>query len=219
MKRVAVCPVILALATTVAVAQSSASFSADIVTTSCAIDNNGALTGGNQSPGNILDTYVQPPSSSSTALLIRPSLVTGLFTDTKLVSGGSNTSTAATGVRIFVMMDGKPVAPDTGKGVVYEERFQQLSSNLRNQITSCLDSPTATTSSPCYFDLLQSTLSAHSMDFVAPSVGGGTHHLQVSWEVVNVPTSNGTVASCVGPGSLTVEQVKNFSQNSVITIQ
>ncbi len=75
-----------------------------------------------------------------------------------------------------------------------------------------------TTSNTCYLDLLQSTLSAHSLDFVAPNVGGGTHELKVWWELMT-PKINGTQAACAGPGVLTVQQVKNFSQSGQIVIQ
>lgn len=210
---------LLTFGTVLGFAQSSGSFSAMVLTPQCEILSSGSLQGGLAS-NTVLSTTVQTPNSSSTALVIRPSLVTGLYTDTKLTSGSSNSSTATAGVRVYVKMDGKPVAPDLGNGVVFDERFQQLSSNLLNQITQCAATFGSTNLQACYVDLLQSTLSAHSFDFVAPNVGGGNHTLTVSWSIIDAPTNGGgTTAACVGPGVLTVEQVKNFSQNGGIVIQ
>ena len=219
MRKIALLIFIAGLATVAGFAQSSGSFSAMVLNPQCEILSSGSLNGGLAS-STVLSTSVQTPNSGSTALVIRPSLVTGLYTDTKLSSGGSNTSTATAGIRVYVTMDNKPVAPDLGNGVVFDERFQQLSSNLLNTITQCAASFGSTTLQPCYLDFLQSTLSAHSFDFVAPNVGGGSHSLKVSWSIIDAPTNGGGVtAACVGPGVLTVEQVKNFSQNSGIVIQ
>ena len=89
--------------------------------------------------------------------------------------------------------------------MIYDERFQQISSQLFSQITTCAPTTTATTCSSntdcttayptnpeatcstptgsttgvcvlpnlsCNFDLILSTLSAHSYDFVAQVPGG-----------------------------------------------
>jgi hypothetical protein len=81
----------------------------------------------------------------------------------------------------------------------------------------------------CDVDVVMSTLAAHSFDFVAPNVGGGDHTLAVEWrfECTNntgavVPctqtyTAN-TAGACAGPGTVTVTQVKNFSQDTPIVI-
>lgn len=202
-----------------AVAQSSGNFTAQILTTACSIDSNGNLQNG-LAENTVMNAQIQTPNSGSTALLIRPSLVTGLYTNSKLSASGDLTSaTAHAGLRVHVTMDGKPVAPDKGDGVVYDERFQQLTTNLLTTIQDCtvLNSD-GTTSNICYLDLLQSTLSAHSLDFVAPNVGGGNHQLKVWWELMT-PKISGTQAACAGPGVLTVQQVKNFNQSGLIVIQ
>ena len=81
----------------------------------------------------------------------------------------------------------------------------------------------------CSIDLVESTLAARSFNFVAPNVGGGNHHLQVSWKFdctdntgANVPcttlyTAN-TAGACAGPGSVTVTQTKAFSQSGGVVI-
>ena len=217
----------MACGPTAAVAQSSGSFSASINTGACALNTtNGSLSGGIKSLANVT---VQTPNSSQTTLLIRPSMVTGLFTDTQISKNSTTnitTSSAVAAVRVHVTMDGRPVAPDTGQGVIYDERFQQVSSNVFNQIAAC---STLVAPNTCFFDLILSTLSMHSGDFVAPNVGGGPHTLGVTWDLgcfVNGTSvdcgqvlPSGSAAACVGPGVLTVEQVKNFSQNGPISIQ
>jgi hypothetical protein len=120
------------------------------------------------------------------------------------------------------------VAPDTGpvnlpKGIIYDQRFQQLSTNIFDQIATC------SVNNNCSIDLVESTLAAHSFNFVAPNVGGGNHHLVVQWafqctDNAGVPTActtaytANTAGACAGPGSVTVTQVKNFSQDAPIVI-
>jgi hypothetical protein len=176
--------------------------------------NNGGLAGGLGQQG-LLSTTVQTPNSSQTALLIRPSLVTGLYTDTKL-SGTQTSATSVANVIVYVTLDGNPVAPATtiNPGIIFDSRFQQLNSNLTGAIAT-LSGGTITNA---YLQLILSTLSAHSFDFIAPNVGGGVHTITVSWAVTGT-ANNGTWAGCVGPGVIAVEQVKNFSQNSPIIIQ
>src|SRR6185503_17492459 len=93
-------------------------------------------------------------------------------------------------VKVFVTLDGNPVAPATAgePGIIYDQRFQQLSSNLFDSIAGC------SMNNNCNIDLVVSTLAAHSFDFVAPNVGGGNHHLKVEWKFEC--TNNGTDTPC-----------------------
>jgi hypothetical protein len=110
--------------------------------------------------------------------------------------------------------------------VIYDKRFQQLSTDLFSTITEC-----QVPNSNCNIDLILSTLSAHSFNFVATNVGQGVHTLAVSW-VFECTGNGGTMepcdttafpansaGACVGPGSLTVTQTKAFSQSGGITLQ
>jgi len=211
--------------------QSSGNFTATITSTQCTINttpglpDSGALSGG--SPVTMLDTYIQTPASKFTTLLITPSLVTGLFNNTE-VTQAMETSGNSAAVRVFVSLDGKPVAPDVQTtngpvGIIYDQRFQQLSTNIFDQITTC------SMMNNCSLDLIESTLGAHSFSFVAPNVGGGTHHLVVKWAFectdntgaitpCTVTYAANTAGACAGPGSVTVTQVKNFSQDQPIVI-
>lgn len=131
------------------------------------------------------------------------------------------------GVKVRVLLDGKAVAPGTPVGstlaedgwIYYDKRFQQLSTNIFDQVTECgtLEAPEV-----CYLELIQSTLSAHSFDFVignaARGIGGGDHTLKVEWKL-EPSTETATEKACVGPGVLTVQQVKTFSTGGGIVIQ
>jgi hypothetical protein len=218
----------LALFGTSAWAQSSGNFTARVQTTQCTINTVGGLpnSGGldNHGGGQILNTYIKTPNSQFTTLLIRPSLVTGLFNNTQ-ITGAMESSANSAAVKVTVTLDGNPVAPATTAqpSIIYDQRFQQLSSNVFDSIAGC------SASNNCNIDLVTSTLAAHSFDFVAPNVGDGTHQLVVSWSFectdnagTTVPctaayTTN-TAGACAGPGTVTVVQTKAFSQSGGVTI-
>lgn len=242
---------------------------------------NGTLDGGMPIPGSFVTT-VQTPSGNGTTLLVRPSLVTGLFTSTKLSSSIPSAS-ADVGIQVCVysknLASGKqdPVYP--ANCVVYDQRIQQISSTLFQNIASCTSPSAATTTngvcasnadcatgsfcgaggvcyaptavpntcnasldcvtstglqglvcvggtpgstiftgtctSSCSLDLLQTTLSAHSFDFVIP-VANGDHQVQMTWKLIGSGPS-GNVQACAGPGEVTVQQVKNFQNNAKIS--
>jgi hypothetical protein len=211
-----------------AFAQSSGNFTATITQAECVMNTlpgqptSGGFTGGRPS-GSVLDTYIKTPNGSGTTLLITPSLVTGLFTNTA-VTQDMQSSAVSAAVRVNVTLDGQQVAPVTSpNGIIYDQRFQQLSANTFDQLMTC------SITNNCSIDLVESTLAAHSFNFVAPNVPVGNHHLQVTWtfdctdntgahmSCANVYTTN-TAGACAGPGSVTVTQVKNFSQDAPILI-
>jgi len=226
----------LAFTATVAKGQSSGNFAARIGTSQCVVNNTtGALTGGLTVTS--LQTTIRTPNSSTTALDIRPSMVTGLFTRTKVTSD-SSTATAVAGVKVRVLLDGRIVAPGTPAGnrptdglpgnladdgnndndgwVAYNKRFQQLSTNIFGGLPVDCD-PVADGVQPCFLELILSTLTATSLDWIAGDVGGGDHSVKVEWMLQ--PTSpSADEAACVGPGVLTVTQVKAFSQSGGIVI-
>ena len=222
--------IILALAifaSSSAFAQSSGNFAAAITTTQCTINTVGGLPNSgslNGSATTLLDTTIKTPNSQFTTLLITPSLVTGLFNNTE-VTPAMDTSANSAAVEVTVTLDGNPVAPATASSpsVIYDQRFQQLSANTFDMFMSCA------AMNNCSVDLVESTLAAHSFNFVAPNVGGGTHKLHVEWAFVctgndgtTMPcttayTAN-TAGACAGPGSVTVTQTKAFTQSGGITI-
>jgi hypothetical protein len=220
------------LGSSTASAQSSGNFASAITTTQCVVNTvGGTPTSGSLSGGSAvttLDTHIKTPNSSFTTLLITPSLVTGLFTNTEITQAMQSSAVSAA-VKVFVTLDDKPVLPDNplatypGNGIIYDQRFQQLSTNVFSQLFEC------SISGNCSMDLVESTLAAHSFNFVAPNVGGGNHHLVVSWlfqctdntgadvPCTTVYTAN-TAGACAGPGTVTVTQTKAFSQSGGITV-
>jgi hypothetical protein len=210
-------------------AQSSGNFTATVQTSQCTINTNptsltpGSLSGG----GTLLDTYIKTPNSQFTTLLITPSLVTGLFNNTQVTTAMPSSANSAA-VKVTVTLDGNAVPPETGgsspNGIIYDQRFQQLSAPLFSQLMECA------MNNNCSIDLVESTLSAHSFNFVATNVGGGNHHLVVTWAFVCTDNSGATVpctttylantaGACAGPGTFTIVQTKAFSQSGGITVQ
>jgi hypothetical protein len=153
----------------------------------------GALSGG--TGVTVFSSDISTSNANGVTLLIRPSLVTGLFTRTKIDTTIS-TASADVGIRVCVAVDGSGAGVLPTPCVVYDQRFQQVSSQLFSQLAECTLAPSATVcttnaectdpafptcnagfcSGPnplCNFELILSTLSAHSFDFVVP-VGRGS---------------------------------------------
>jgi hypothetical protein len=140
-KKIATLMLALISITTTAFGQSSGSFSATGVGASCQLSG----TDGTFSGGTDLSSFtvnMQTSSGNGVALLIRPSLATGLYTDTNVSTSNKNSSgissaTADVGVKVCVTVDAsaKNIGPtgDTANNVggdgcvVYDQRFQQLS--------------------------------------------------------------------------------------------
>ncbi|MEK7404823.1 MAG: hypothetical protein AAB225_06915 [Acidobacteriota bacterium] len=268
MKKIAI---VLCLLCAVAFAQSSGNFSATAVPATCSIGAGGALGGGT---GIYLwSSNISTSNGKGVTLKITPSMVTGLFTRTK-IDTSIPTASADVGIQVCVKVDGSGVGILPTDCVVYDQRFQQVSSNLFSQIAACNTivcttdancpatatcfnpnriagggvcvAPTAETctvpadcdvagqiclggfcnavvgvANPlCDFELILSTLSAHSFDFVVPVGWGKPHTVTATWSVIGTgPTGNSSVDACVGPGILTVEQVKVFNNSGgLITI-
>jgi len=204
----------------------------------------GGFTGQTLSGGTTatsFSTSIQTPSGQGTTLVIRPSMTTGLFTSTKLTTTINN-ATADVGISVCVNVDqtvanpaGIPVSPSNC--VVYDQRIQQISNTLFGNLATCVppapagicttDADCASGSTctgglcqapapGCSFELLQTTLSAHSFDFVVP-VSNGTHNVVLTWGLIGTNSTNGSTDACVGPISLTVQQVKNFKNSQTIS--
>jgi hypothetical protein len=130
------------------------------------------------------------------------------LSDNKL-SANSPLSTQNVGLRVKVRVDGSTanVIPELGNdGVIYDQRFQQVSASFLSGLRACL--------TDC-FTMVQSTLSAHSFNFYVSNLTPGTHTIAVSWVIIGGNSGEGT---CVGPGTLTVEQVKSFNFSSGVNL-
>jgi hypothetical protein len=229
-----------------AVAQSSGNFSATGFNPSCMINQGSGNFEGNcvvngvaqfSDKCDMMSANISMSNGSGNTLLIRPSLVTGLYTDTNLQSSNTNkngitTAMADVGIQVCVTVDGKPDGILPNNCVIYDQRFQQLSTNLFSQITTCsLTTPAAccatntcvagsadaATCNVCFLDLTQSTESAHSFDFVVPqSVFGDNkaHTVKATWNVFGATSATGgTVGACVGSGIITLTQTKVFNNS------
>jgi hypothetical protein len=158
-----------------------------------------------------MTAQIQSSSGAGNSLIITPSLDVGMFTDTIITGAGTLTGSdnQTTGVMVTVTVDGKPARPEVvagsppgATGVVYDQRFQQLSVNN----LQCGGS------TACDIDFILSSMSAHSFNFFYPNLVQGTHVVRVYATLTNPPNTT-KAATCIGPGTLTVVQVKAFSQN------
>lgn len=227
-----------------AFAQSSGNFNYSVpaTNTACAINTTtGAITGG---ASTMVSADIKVSNGNGVTLLVRPSFVMGLFTDTK-IDTSSSSAYAGTGIQVCVDVDGDTDNSDdfvkTPQCIIYDQRWQSISSDLFGQLDECTlveegtecttdgdcsagytcNSGQCTAPNPnCNFELVLSTLSAHSYDYVV-QVPGGEHTITATWSVIG-NVSGGTngnkaspgYASCVGPGVLTLTQTKMFNQNA-----
>ncbi len=181
--------------------------------------------------------------SNSQSLFVSPSLVTGLYTQTKTVTKTSNTSTAVATGSVFlravlrdasdnIVMVAAPISrcdPDATDGLTYgcgsvngqppfgvilDSRLQSLTQSLSQCVTYGLDGTTQT--GTCDFtlttDLILSTTSAHTFNFIFDNVGVGVYKVSVEAAVnaTQYATTGSTAvgAAAFGLGSMTVESVR-----------
>lgn len=191
-------------------------------------------------------------TSNTTDLFISPSLITGLYTNTQVKGQSGNnapdseTATAVGSVAVRVILDCSgcaapgdaqtaipswtmPGYPDqAGSGIVFDARIQQLTATLGQAITSGCSLTTSTTLPTCppeTIDLILSTTSAHTFNFIMLNVGSGQHTVTVqarldtgavcyamngaagscsSTNVVNTSLASSVSAALFGLGSVTV---------------
>jgi hypothetical protein len=174
--------------------------------------------------------------SNSQSMFVSPSLVTGLYTNTKTKTstGNSSTATAEGGVFLRVVLRdpntgavvriADPIADCTDQilgcvkdtngdyGVVLDSRVQTLSQTLSN----CVVTISGVTGGSCNFDstlqLILQTTSAHTFNFIFPNVGVGTYTISVEAAVNTGATVSGSgtaiAGAAYGLGSLTAESVR-----------
>jgi len=198
-----------------AFAQSSGNFAAEVNNTTCVINNTtGVLEGGIPIGDFPWETKIKVPNGSGTSLVIRPSFVTGIFTKTRLETD-LTADTAVQGIRVCVDLDeGKINGIEDPLCIYYDKRFQQLKSNLFTTILRDCDLVTEGIQT-CYLELTLSTLAAHSFDFVGHDIPGGVRTITVDVQFVD---NSGNAAACVGPGTVTVTQTKVFSTSGGIDL-
>lgn len=185
---------------------------------------------------------VQVPSN--TDIVISPSLVTGIYTDNQITNKNSSslqndgvfvqvtveptfdlggdkvsispntTATGGTGTTSQCNLPTDAPAGSATSCAIYDQRFIEVSSSVISSLAGC--SAIATASDNVCFDLTESTLSAHDFNWYANLPDSGTYTVTVTAALVDPGStlSSGSSAACAGPGTVTLTQVKNFSQNS-----
>lgn len=224
MKRVQVLAIVLATATLIApmtFGQSSGSFNFSSNPMQCVLDgSSGTLSGG--ATVSFLKTTMKTNSGSGNVFVVTPSAVVGLLTDVTISSkqtGSTVSSSAQVGVDFQVTVtplsgQSNPVVIPSAP-VTYEDRFIQISTNLFNAIsTQCLANPDG--SGGCFLTFNESTLGAHSFNWVVTNLQSGDYGLTVQWKPSSLVQGIGSTASCVGPVNLTVTQNKIFSPSAGI---
>jgi hypothetical protein len=173
--------------------------------------------------------------SNSQSLFVSPSLVTGLYTNTLVktkTGGNTSTATAQGGVYLravlkdpssgLVVQIGDPVAICTNDilgckaisndyGVVLDSRVQTLTQTLSDCVVN-LGLVAGTCSFDSTIQLILQTTSAHTFNFIFPSVGVGVYNVVIQAAVDSNATVGGSGTAvggaAFGLGSVTVESVR-----------
>ena len=170
--------------------------------------------------------------SNSQSVFVSPSLVTGLYTQTrtKTTTGSTSTAEAMGGVYMrAVLVDSKDneilaaplnlcngntfgcvkVADDWG--VVLDSRIQTLSQSL-SDCTVIVSGVSGTCSFTSIIDFVLQTASAHTFNMIFPNVGVGTYTLRVDAAVASsasiIGSGSAVGSAAFGLGSLTAESVR-----------
>lgn len=247
MKKITILLACLALASTMAFAQSSGSFSYGTNPqgeVACSMDNSGTISNGEQCQesctidalGNSTCTAatgtcnghavagIKTSSGAGNIFVVRPSAVIGLLTDVTVSSKQSGSSTGAVsssalaGVDFKVTVTGAngtnvPVIPSGY--ITYDSRYIQISTNLFQALaTQC-----SLITGGCFISFNESTVSAHSFDFLAGGpanpLTAGQYTVTTTWKTALGGSGISESLSCVGPLNMTVQQNKVFSFNTI----
>jgi hypothetical protein len=175
-------------------------------------------------------------TSNSQSLFVSPSLVTGLYTQTKTKSSpgsGPSKAVAEGGVYLRAIVTNQatgkvqvayPVAACTSDilgcyadangtfGVTLDTRVQSLSQEISACIVTVGDL-TGTCTFDLTTDLILKTTSAHTYNFIFPNVGVGVYTVEIQAAVnanATIDSGTGTAvgSAAYGLGSLTVESVR-----------
>ena len=212
-------------------------------TTHCVLNDNGSITGGQicqenctadpntgvitctgngQGSGLCAGGFavgIKTNSGNGNVFDIRPSAVIGLLTDVSLQKSSAvdvGTSSALAGVDVSVSVSPAPAAVIPNYAVTYDSRFVQISSNLFDVLsTTCTTVSATNPTGSCFFNFNESTVSAHSFDWIATGLSSGQYIVTVNWSSSLGNTGISKALTCVGPVNLTVTQNKVFEFNKV----
>jgi hypothetical protein len=200
----------------------------------CVLSSSGNITGGQicqqsctaagcgAQTGDCIGSYsagIKTNSGSGNVFVIRPSMVIGLLTDVT-IDKTTQTSSALAGVDVNVSVEPASgqawpeVYPKAGQYITYDSRYIQISSNLFNALTASCVTTSTTPGAGCFFSFNESTVSAHSFDWIADHLSTGYYTVKSSWKATTAVTGLGKALTCVGPVNLTAQQNKAFSFNT-----
>jgi len=194
--------------------------------------------------GGTINAGIKTNNGSGNVFVIRPSAVIGLLTNVTVQKSSTinvGTSSAFAGVDIDVHVTPPSGAPEPcmtpDYPITYAARFIQISTNLFDVLgTLCttVANPNqvggVTTAVGCFISFSESTVSAHSFDWVAgdPGASGangspsncgslqsGVYGIAVNWKASLGNTGISQSLTCVGPVNMTVQQNKIFHFNTV----
>ena len=186
---------------------------------SCTIDSSGVSTCTPQSGecmGNAV-AGIKTSSGSGNLFVVRPSAVIGLLTDVTVSSNQKGSSTGAVSSSALAGVDftvtvtgpGSPTVIPSGT-VTYDSRYVQISTNLFQAIaTQCL-----AVNGGCFLTFNESTVSAHSFDWLVTNLSSGVYTVTTSWKDTLAGSGISQSLACVGPLNMTVQQNKVFHFNT-----
>jgi hypothetical protein len=177
-------------------------------------------------------------SNGDTSLLVGGSLETSILTNTSTTGGGGKQTATATGSVIVKMLVDGQLAPVGCPGgatpatncpnglayppmVTYDLRQQTLTTDLGNICGTVAGVVACTTAES--IQLILSTTSANSFNFIVPGLAGGTHTIQFMICASTDATATSLLAGAeakvaVGVGSLTAQVVKTLTPFDSITV-
>ena len=232
---------IAVLSPSMALAQSSGNFTYSTnahSVTACTLNEHGNISGGHQcvqscninssgvsscTPASGVCTGmavagIKTNSGNGNVFVVRPSAVVGLLTDVTVSSKQSGSSTgpvsssalAGAAFQVTVTGPGNPqVIPSYG--ITYDSRYIQISTNLFQALaTQC-----ASITGGCFITFDESTVSAHSFDWLVTNLSSGTYTVTTTWKDTLAGSGISESLVCVGPVNMTVQQNKVFSFNTV----
>jgi|SRR5579875_793949 hypothetical protein len=189
----------------------------DIVNGVC--ENSGICSGSaSASCIGATDVAIKTNSGSGNVFVVRPSAVIGLLTDATVSSKQTTASSSSfAGVDFSVSIPSAPkgstTTPTPNFPVTYDSRFIQISTNLFQALsTQC-----AAINGGCFITFNESTVSAHSFDWVLGPLTSGVYDVRATWTSSLADFGIASSMTCVGPVNLTIQQNKIFTPSAKAT--
>src|SRR5216683_4615233 len=166
------------------------------------------------------DVGMKTNSGNGNVFVVTPSAVIGLLTDVTVSSKQNGSSTGAVSSSAFAGVDFRvtiPAQPSSGTTlpipnfpITYDSRFIQISANLFQALsTACL-----AINGGCFITFNESTVSAHSFDWVLAPLTSGNYDVRATWTSSLADFGIANSMTCVGPVNFTIQQAKIFKPSA-----